>query len=101
MSEKNGNGAPKTETKALWQAFMAGYKAKTAAELAQTKAEGEMSLALGAIAEALGTGPFNVTGLGLVTIVTRQKKDDDGKLIGDPRHYIKRMGDVEITEVKL
>jgi hypothetical protein len=65
----------KEDMKALWGKVFEADQEVEAAKEAHNKAEQVRSAALAEIATNVGKGPFQVAGLGLVTIRSRGKKD--------------------------
>lgn len=90
------SATPKVDTKALWDGVR-----KLEAETKRIQAEldallDQKSDKIKAIKEAQGAGPFQVSGLGLVTIRSRKPKEGAEK----PTYFFVSMGSPEITNIE-
>lgn len=108
---KNGNKAKqvesapaaapsKLETKELVANFKRAHAAEQDAKSKVNAAVEARSDAVQAIKEALGTGPFQIEGLGLVTIRHRPEKNDAGELTGKATYFFVSMGSKSVTVIE-
>lgn len=100
VAVENKPETSKLETKSLWADFRTAFEAEKAAKAAIDSAVSNRSKAVEAIKNAMGTGPFQVAGLGLVTIRHRPGKDDNGNLTGESTYFFVSMGAKSITVVE-
>ena len=97
MAKQNGNGngngngvkaLSKEEKIKLFEAYEKYQLAVDTAEQAVEAAKVKRGLAVKAIIDALGQGPFQWRDE-ILTPTVRQSKDDDGKPIGEPTYFFR------------